>query len=365
MAILDRGARGGPVLDVQARLGALGYRIDPHEHGLFGPSTEEAVREFQQRRRLIVDGLVGEDTWNELVEAGYHLADRIVYLRHPPFRGDDVRALQAELNLLGFDAGKEDGILGGRTDRALREFQRNVGLPPDGIAGTTTTEALQRLRPQREGPGRAQVREGEALLRLSATLDGARVAVDAGHGSSDPGAVGPAGTTEAAAAYRLAQSLAQTLAARGANPLLLRSAVREPSDSDRARAANEFGAEILIAFHLNSHSDPKAEGCSTYYFGTEAWSSQAGQRLAELIQDELTLRLGLKDGRVHPKALALLRETRMPAVQIEPCFITNPAEEALLRGPRFPREVAEGVADAAERFFGRHDAPGSPAPAHR
>ena len=104
MTILDRGARGGPVLDVQARLGALGYRIDPHEHGLFGPSTEEAVREFQQRRRLIVDGLGGEDTWNELVEAGYHLADRIVYLRHPPFRGDDVRALQAELNLLGFDA---------------------------------------------------------------------------------------------------------------------------------------------------------------------------------------------------------------------------------------------------------------------
>ena len=226
MTILDRGARGGPVLDVQARLGALGYRIDPHEHG------------------LIVDGLVGEDTWNELVEAGYHLADRIVYLRHPPFRGDDVRALQAELNLLGFDAGKEDGILGGRTDRALREFQRNVGLPPDGIAGTTTIEALQRLRPQREGPGRAQVREGEALLRLSATLDGARVAVDAGHGSSDPGAVGPAGTTEAAAAYRLAQSLAQTLAARGANPLLLRSAVREPSDSDRARAANELSARM-------------------------------------------------------------------------------------------------------------------------
>src|SRR5262249_60969466 len=109
MTMLDRGARGGPVLDLQARLGALGYQIDPHEHGVFGRSTEEAVREFQQRRQLIVDGLVGEDTWNELVEAGYHLTDRILYLRYPPFRGDDVRALQVELNLLGFAAGNAGG----------------------------------------------------------------------------------------------------------------------------------------------------------------------------------------------------------------------------------------------------------------
>src|SRR5262249_30054699 len=158
-----------------------------------------------------------------------------------------------------------------------------------------------------------------------------------------PGAVGPGGTTEAAAAYRLAHAFVGALGARGANPLLLRSAVGGPRDSDRARAANQFGAEIPIAVHLNSHPEPTAAACSTYYLGTEGWSSQAGQRLAELIQDELTLRLGLKDGRVHPKALALLRETRMPAVQVEPCFITNPAEEALLGSPRFPRGVAEGV----------------------
>ncbi len=365
MAILERGARGGPVRDLQARLAALGYKIDPYEHSLFGPSTEQAVRGFQQRRQLLVDGQVDEQTWNELVEAGYSLEDRVLYLRYPYFRGDDVRALQAGLNLLGFDAGKEDGILGVRTDRALREFQRNVGLPPDGIVGSTTVEALRRLRPQRPGPGRAEVREGEALRRLSASLEGARIAVDAGHGADDPGATGPSGVTEADEAYRLAQALVHELEARGARPLLLRTPFDDPSDSDRARAANSFGAEILIALHLNSHSDRQAEGCSTYYFGKEGWSSQAGRRLAELIQDDLTLRLGLKDGRVHPKAFALLRETRMPAVQVEPCFITNPEEEARLRGASFPRETAAALADAVERFFGRHDAqalPGSAPP---
>ncbi len=47
----------------------------------FGASTEEAVKAFQQRRGLPSDGMVGEDTWGELVEAGYRLGDRVLYLR--------------------------------------------------------------------------------------------------------------------------------------------------------------------------------------------------------------------------------------------------------------------------------------------
>src|SRR6266581_6502707 len=197
MQNLSRGTRGDPVRDIQARLSSLGYTIDPGEHGEFGPSTERAVREFQQRRRLPVDGTVGPHSWQELVEAGYSLGDRVLYLRYPSFRGDDVRSLQASLNLLGFDAGREDGILGERTDFAVHQFQRNVGLPSDGIAGTTTLEALRRLRPVGPGPGRAAVREAEALRRLSASLEGARIAVDAGHGPSNPGPHGPTGLTEA------------------------------------------------------------------------------------------------------------------------------------------------------------------------
>jgi N-acetylmuramoyl-L-alanine amidase len=353
MKALARGDRGEAVLDIQARLGVLGYRIDLQEHGEFGPTTEQAVREFQQRRQLLVDGEVGDLTWHELVEASYSLGDRILYLRYPYYRGDDVRGLQAALNMLGFDAGREDGIFGARTDRGIREFQRNVGLPQDGIVGTTTVEALARLRPRSPGPGRAQVREGEALRRLSASLQEARVGLDAGRGAGDPGVVGPAGTIEAEATFLLAKALAEELASRGANPRILRTASENPSDSERARLANEFGAEVLIGLYLNSHNDPAAEGCSTYYYGRDEWFSQAGQRLAELIQDELTHRLGLKDGRTHPKALPLLRETQMPAVHVEPCFLTNPREEKLVGQPGFRREVARAIADAVERFFGR------------
>lgn len=351
MQTLARGDRGGPVLDIQARLGSLGYPIDPNEHGAFGPSTEGAVRSFQERRHLMVDGVVDEHTWAELVEAGYSIGDRVLYLRYPYFRGDDVRTLQAGLNLLGFDAGREDGIFGGRTDRAVHDFQRNVGLPPDGIVGATTVEALRRLRPVGPGPGRADVREAEALRRLSASLNGARIAVDPGHGGDDPGFRGPRGLTEAEVAFQIAEALAGELESRGAVPFLLRTPGENPSIGDRAARANELGVEVLVALHLGSDEDRTAAGAASFYYGREGWHSQGGKRLAELIQQEVAERAGRPDRGAHPKALPILRETQMPAVHVEPCLLTNPEEEARLGQEDFRHSLARAVAEAVERFF--------------
>jgi N-acetylmuramoyl-L-alanine amidase len=341
------------VRDVQQRLVALGARIDPVElEGVFGPSTESEVRAFQQRRNLLVDGKVGPETWAELVEAGYSLGDRVLYLRHRMFRGDDVRDLQAKLNALGFHAGRADGIFGERCDQAVRDLQRNVGMRPDGIVGPETLHALNRvLRPEEVLSG-AMVREQEALNRLNTSLDGARVAIDPGHDPGDPGAVGPSGLTEADAAFFLSQAVVAELDRRGADPLLLRGREEDPPPDERARLANEWGAEALLSIHLNGHSDPAAEGAMCLYFGNEVTFSPSGQRLADMIQDELGTRLGLKDGRTHRMSITILRETRMPAVQVEPCFVTNPREEWLLREEAFRRDVAIAIVHGVERFFG-------------
>lgn len=344
------GASGDDVRDVQARLGALGYRVEPDEHGHFGESTSRAVREFQARRQLLVDGLVGEDTWLELVEASHTLGDRVLYFRLPSYRGDDVRALQGWLNLLGFDAGREDGIFGERTDRAVREFQRNVGMAADGIVGSTTLASLTRLRPVAQSPGRAVVREAEALRRLSATLHGARIGIDAGHGPEDPGEAGPGGSVESEVCAALAAVFHEELAARGAEPFFVRTQEEAPPAPERARRANEFGAELLVSLHLSGDADPRQGGAATYYYGRGGYGSQAGRRLAELIHQELA-GLGLAGEHPQPKSLPLLRETRMPAVHVQPCHITNPAEEALLAQEGFRRSVAVALATALQRFF--------------
>lgn len=364
--IISRGDAGEPVGDVQTRLLSLGLRVEPAEleGHRFGPSTEAAVRTFQQERGLLADGVVGPQTWQELVEAGYSLGDRVLYLRYPFFRGDDVRALQARLNLLGFDPGREDAIFGEQTDRAVRDFQLNVGLTADGIVGVTTLEALDRLRPAAPGPGRVTVRETE-ILRKTGSLARRTIAIDPGHGPSDPGASGPSGLLEADVVLGLATHLDEELRRRGAKTLLLRTESEEPTPSERAARANAADADVTISLHLNSHRDPEPEGSSSYFFGHLGAGSVRGEALAEIIQEHLTSATGRKDGRIHGMSFPILRETRMPAVQVEPCFITNPDEEKLLRDAAFQDRIAVALAEAVERFFAesvgpREDATGGP-----
>ena len=132
---LSVGDDGPAVADVQQRLEQLGFSPGIDAEGCFGPGTRRRVEAFQYRRGLRVDGCCGRP---DLVGAGRgraSLGDRFLYRRTPMLRGDDVAELQQRLSALGFDTGRVDGIFGDATSAALGEFQRNVGLPVDGIAG--------------------------------------------------------------------------------------------------------------------------------------------------------------------------------------------------------------------------------------
>jgi N-acetylmuramoyl-L-alanine amidase len=341
--IFRPGDEGTEILDIQRRLVVLGQIIDAGElTGVFGPSTEAAVRSFQARRNLPVDGLVGSDTWGQLVEAGYRLGDRTLYLHAPPFRGDDVRELQRKLNALGFDAGREDGVHGPRSDRAVREFQRNVGDVADGVVGLHTIATIERMRPLADARSRALVREEEELRQMHATLEGQIVAVDAGHGSDET-----AETTDLHLA--MARAVAQELAAVGAKPELLRTGGEDPSPSDRARTANELGAAVLLSLHLGSGL-PEGSGPTCSYFGSDTTHSPAGRHLAELVLDELEREFGCR-GRTQRLTIGLLRETRMPALQVEPLFVTNQREAEMIADPAFATRVGRAVASGVRRFF--------------
>lgn len=335
---------------MQHRLLAAGLRVDPDElDGSFGPSTQMAVTEFQRRRGLPPDGLVGPDTWSQLVETGYRIGDRTLYLRSPAFRGDDVRELQRMLNVLGFDVGKEDGIFGARTAHGVRDFQRNVAAKVDGIVGLDTVRALEGMRPTLEGPSRALVREAEAVRRMGATLSGSAIAVDPGHGPRDRG-VEAGSLVEADVAAAVCACLVGELERRGARAVLLRTGDQDPDASDRARRANAAEAVLCVSVHLGG-GELAAAGAVCCYYGTPSTHSPMGLRLAESIRDELVA-LGLPDGGVRPLAVAILRETRMPAVQIELAVPTDPGDAGRASRPDFPERTAAAIARGIERFLG-------------
>jgi hypothetical protein len=144
--------RGSAVEDIQRRLLALGYELGPTGvDGVFLGATAQAVSSFQREHHLAEDGFVADETWSALVDAGFTLGDRMLYLRMPHFHGADVRVLQKALSILGFACGSIDGIFGAFSERAVREFQLNAGLPADGIAGPETARTILNLRHVWEG----------------------------------------------------------------------------------------------------------------------------------------------------------------------------------------------------------------------
>ncbi|MDR2586641.1 MAG: peptidoglycan-binding protein [Coriobacteriales bacterium] len=151
LANITQGCKGSAVRDVQGRLRSLGYELGSEaEQSVFGEATARAVTAFRAYARLVPGDEVDRDTWTALVDATFTFGDRLLYLRVPYFHGCDVRSLQTALSALGFSC-TADGIFGGHTERAVREFQQNAGIPSDGIVGDSTFAAIKRLRHAWEG----------------------------------------------------------------------------------------------------------------------------------------------------------------------------------------------------------------------
>lgn len=314
-AAVVRGDHGEAVRDLQRRLVGLGYVV-ADAPGRFDDSTEEAVRAFQDVRGLRRDGICGPQTWASLVESGFSLGDRWLYEHRPMLRGDDVGDLQRRLNAMGFHAGREDAIFGPETAAALREFQRNAGLEPDGIAGAETLDTLRRLGRLAAGSV-ASVREREQLRRPR-RLHGRRVYLAVSIGLEALGTV-----------------VARELRAGGALAVLDGSGA-DPSTT--AAQANRYRADLFLG--LRAGDEP---GFHCSYFATRSFRSEAGHRVASTVLESLAAVLPGETGDLRGRTFAVLRETRMAAVVCEPAGDTDGMRRLVRRSSEVGTAIVAGV----------------------
>jgi N-acetylmuramoyl-L-alanine amidase len=215
----------------------------------------------------------------------------------------------------------------------------------------------------------------------------ARVALDPGHGGSDPGAIGPAGTKEKDVTLAIAKKVAPTLARDGVQVVLTRDDDRFVSLEERTARANAFNADLFISIHCNAAENRGKRGVETYMLDTardemasriaareNATTAAAGaeigsilanmrladqsvrsSRLADLLQraEMASLRLAYgdaTDGGVHTAGFYVLVGARMPGVLFETSYISNAMEETRLASDDYEQRLADGIVNAVKAY---------------
>lgn len=193
-------------------------------------------------------------------------------------------------------------------------------------------------------------------MTFTAGLKNKVIAVDAGHGGSDVGAIGPARTYEKNVTLAMTNQLKSLLEKAGATVVMVRQGDQDvygPGASDlqelqaRTTVANSRKADVFVSIHANAFSDSSVGGVSTYYSQKSPYDSL----LAQQIQSSLVDSTKLQDRRACVAGFYLTKNTNMPAVLIETAFISNPVEERLLNSPDFQQRVAQGIVQGLDRFF--------------
>lgn len=192
------------------------------------------------------------------------------------------------------------------------------------------------------------------------------IAVDAGHGGVDPGAVGKQGIKEDEVNLQIALKLRSLIEENGGIVILTRndgqglytddsSTLREKKNEDlrnRRLEVNNSQADILLSIHLNSFPQTQYYGAQTFY----KEGCEKSKNLALLIQEELRNVLDKNNKRVPQSrdTIYLIRESEAPAVLIECGFLSNPEEERKLSDSKYQQKIAWGIYIGVMRYFNEY-----------
>jgi N-acetylmuramoyl-L-alanine amidase len=189
-------------------------------------------------------------------------------------------------------------------------------------------------------------------------LRGKRIMVDPGHGGGDAGARGPAGTKESMVNLGVSLKLRDKLVDLGAEVRMTRDTDRKVSHPDatqreelvaRVKLANEWPAQVFVAVHANSATDPAAHGTETYHSRN---ASKKSMEMAANVNEEMVKATGFRNRGVKAANFHVIKNTNMPAILVETGFVSNPVEELHLIDPEMQDKMAQAITNGIESSFG-------------
>ncbi len=187
------------------------------------------------------------------------------------------------------------------------------------------------------------------VRKLPEDIKDITVAVDAGHGGMEKGAVGCLGDEEKTINLKIAQQVADMLLDKGFNVVMTRECDADLPLQDRIDIATKNDADIFVSIHLNSIGDipmdiHKNKGTSVYYFNNNA------KQLAEVMEKEVTNSAGTRDDEVRTASFAVIRPTNYIGVLVEAAYMTNPMDSVLYRNDKWITKAAKGITNGIVRF---------------
>ena len=173
-----------------------------------------------------------------------------------------------------------------------------------------------------------------------------RIFIDAGHGGSNPGAIGTNGLNESEVNLDVSLRLGRLLISRGYDVKYSRTSNTNVGLKERANLANQWNANYFISIHCNANINPLYKGTSTYYYKPNTVASN----LALTVNNSLISMINTPDLGTMQANFAVLRYTTMPAILVELAFISNPQEASLLATPSFRENCAIGIFNGIIEF---------------
>ena len=388
LAVDVRGIDLNPALkELVAKVGATDPTINGIRVGQFGPGVVRLVVDLKQH--------VAPQVFTLPPVAAYQ--HRLVFDLYPTLVADPLEALIAER--LQETPTAPAPSLSAADPLGELIAQRAQPVPPSStttsIAGYATSTGARGQKDIKKLPPQSMSAPAPAATdRLII------IALDAGHGGEDPGAIGPGGTREKDVVLRLAHRMRERINGASVNGNAMRAFLTRDADffvplHIRVAKARRVQADLFISLHADAFFTPNPQGASVFALSQGGASSTAARWMAAKenkadqvgglnvkakdaqvkralldmsttaqIKDSLLLggamlgeikRVGkLHKPRVEQAGFAVLKAPDIPSVLVEAAFISNPDEEAKLNSDAYQDQLADALMRGIERYFSKN-----------